>query len=91
MAKVAMDLDAMKAAFAARGGKATVVASGTRAIESDRTIYAAMRNGTRATADAVRIDRDAESRDERRHEAFHAAKADGWSTANAYDYADSAV
>jgi len=53
MAKVSFDLDAMKAAFAAKGGKATVVDSGVRAIESDRTIYAAMREGKRAVADAV--------------------------------------
>jgi hypothetical protein len=51
---MALDLDALKAEFAARGGKATVVAQGTRAIESDRTIYAAMREGKRAVADAVR-------------------------------------
>lgn len=50
---MALDLEALKAEFAARGGKATVVAQGERAIESDRTIYKAMREGTRAVADAV--------------------------------------
>lgn len=51
---MALDLEALKAEFAARGGKATVVKQGTRAIESDRTIYRAMREGKRAVADAVR-------------------------------------
>jgi hypothetical protein len=91
MAKVSFDLDAMKAQFAAKGGKVAVIESGVRAIESDRTIYAAMREGVRAVADSVAMDRDAESREERRHEAFHAARADGWTTANAHDYAESAV
>lgn len=50
---MALDLEALKAEFAARGGKATVVAQGTRAIESDRTIYRAMREGKRAAADAI--------------------------------------
>lgn len=50
---MALDLDALKAEFAARGGKATVVAQGTRAIESDRTIYRAMREGKRAVADSI--------------------------------------
>ena len=50
---MAMDLEAMKAAFAAKGGKVQVVESGVRAIESDRTIYAAMREGKLAVADAV--------------------------------------
>lgn len=53
MAKMAMDLEAMKAAFAAKGGQVTRVESGVRAIESDRKIYAAMRDGKRAVADAV--------------------------------------
>lgn len=50
---MAMDLEAMKAAFLAKGGKVTTVAAGERAIESDRTIYAAMREGKRAVADSI--------------------------------------
>ena len=91
MAKVSMDLDAMKAAFAARGGKATVVESGKRAIESDRTIYAAMRNGTRASADSVRESRASESRHETMVGAYHAAKAMGWSNEDALEYGATAV
>ena len=91
MAKVSFDLDALKAQFASRGGKVAVVESGKRAIESDRTIYAAMREGKRASADSVRESRQSESREERRHEVFHAARADGWSTEAAHDYAESAV
>ena len=90
MAKVALDLDAMKAAFAARGGKATVVESGVRAIESDRTIYAAIREGKRAVADSAALTRESESLWEAQVGAFHAAKADGWTSANAHDYAESA-
>ena len=62
MAKVSFDLEAMKAEFAARGGKATVVESGVRAIESDRTIYAAMREGKRAVADSVAASREGYAR-----------------------------
>jgi len=91
MAKVSFDLDALKAQFAAKGGKVAVIDSGVRAIESDRKIYAAMREGVRAVADSVAMDRASESREERRHEAFHAARADGWSTHAAHDYAESAV
>ena len=91
MAKVAMDLDAMKAAFAARGGKATVVESGKRAIESDRTIYAAMREGVRAVADSVRETRKSESRHETMVGAYHAAKAMGWSNEDALEYGATAV
>ncbi len=50
---MALDLDALKAEFAARGGKATVVAQGIRAIENERRIYAARIQGKRAAADAV--------------------------------------
>ena len=78
MAKVAMDLEAMKAAFAAKGGKATVIESGKRAIESDRTIYAAMRAGKRAQADAVR-------------ESRASAKGMGWSNEDALEYGATAV
>lgn len=91
MAKVAMDLDAMKAQFAARGGKAVVVESGVRAIESDRTIYAAMRNGTLASADSVRECRQSESRHETMVGAYHAAKAMGWADSDALEYGTTAV
>jgi predicted RNA-binding protein with PUA domain len=91
MAKVSFDLDAMKAQFAARGGKVAVVKSGVRAIESDRTIYAAMREGKRAQADAVRESRASESRHETMVGAYHAARAMGWSYENAMEYAATAV
>lgn len=91
MAKMAMDLDAMKAAFAAKGGQVTRVESGVRAIESDRTIYAAMREGKRAAADGVRESRAAESRHETVIGAYHAARAMGWSHTNAMEYGETAV
>ena len=91
MAKVSFDLDAMKAQFAARGGKATVVESGVRAIESDKTIYAAMRNGKRASADSVREARKSESRHETMIGAYHAARAMGWSNEAALEYGATAV
>lgn len=91
MAKLSFDLAAMTAAFAAKGGKVEVVTQGARAIESDRTIYAAMREGKRAVADSVAMTRASESDFETRQQAYHAAKADGWSEAAAQDYADHAV
>lgn len=87
---MALDLEALKAEFAARGGKVTRVDEGARAIESDRKIYAAMRNGTRAAADAVEISRASEDRFERQQEAYRAARFDGWSQADALDYAQEA-
>jgi hypothetical protein len=87
MAKVAMDLEAMKAEFAARGGKPTVVESGVRAIESDRTIYRAMREGGKAAADSVSMARESERSAERQAEAFRAAKYDGWRDSDALAYA----
>jgi hypothetical protein len=88
---MALDLDALKAEFAARGGKATVVAQGTRAIESDRTIYRAMREGKRAAADAVVASAKAESRHETMIGAYHAARAMGWSYEAAMEYGATAV
>lgn len=88
---MAMDLEAMKAAFAAKGGKVQVVESGKRAIESDRTIYAAMREGKRAVADANRIVRQSESRHETMVGAYHAARAMGWSYEAAMEYGATAV
>jgi len=90
MAKLSFDLAAMTAAFTAKGGKVETVAQGARAIESDRTIYNAMRNGTLASADSVTIARQSESRWEAQVGAYHAAKADGWTDANASDYATNA-
>jgi hypothetical protein len=88
---MALDLDALKAEFAARGGKATVVAQGSRAIESDRTIYRAMREGKRAAADTVRESRASESRHETMIGAYHAARAMGWSYEAAMEYGATAV
>jgi hypothetical protein len=85
-----MDLEALKAQFAARGGKVTRVETGARAIESDRKIYDAMRNGTRAAADAVDRATASEAHWERQQEAFRAAKYDGWTDAAALDYAQEA-
>ena len=86
MAKLSFDLAAMTAAFAAKGGKVETVTQGARAIESDRTIYAAMREGKRAAADSVR-----ESRHETMIGAYHAAKAMGWSNEAALEYGATAV
>ena len=88
---MALDLDALKAEFAARGGKATVIAQGSRAIESDRTIYRAMREGKRAAADTVRESRASESRHETMIGAYHAARAMGWSYEAAMEYGATAV
>jgi hypothetical protein len=85
-----MDLEALKAQFAARGGAVTRVEIGVRAIESDRKIYASMRNGTRAAADAVDLATASEARWERQQDAFRSAKYDGWSDADALDYAQEA-
>lgn len=86
-----MDLEALKAEFAARGGKVTRVEQGERAIESDRKIYAAMRNGTRAAADAVDLAHASEARWERQQEAFRAAIHSGWSQSDALDYSEHAA
>ncbi len=91
MAKVAMDLEAMKAAFAAKGGQVTRVESGVRAIESDRKIYAAMREGKRAAADSVQESRKSESRHETMIGAYHAARAMGWSHEDSLEYGATAV
>jgi hypothetical protein len=91
MAKVAMDLDAMVAAFAAKGGAVTRVESGVRAIESDRTIYAAMREGKRAAADSVRESARAESRWHTMNDAYRAAKLAGWTDEDALEYGATAA
>lgn len=87
---MALDLEALKAQFAARGGVVTVVAQGARAIESDRAIYAAMREGKRAASDAVELARASEARWERQQDAFRAAIHSGWSQSDALDYAEHA-
>jgi hypothetical protein len=88
---MALDLDALKAEFAARGGKATVVAQGTRAIESDRTIYAAMREGKRAAADEVVRSANAERRQHIMQDAYRAAKMQGWTDEDALEYGATAA
>lgn len=55
--KTKIDTAALIAQFAAKGGIVKIVPTGVRAIESDRTIYAAMRNGERARADDL-VERD---------------------------------
>jgi len=85
-----MDLEALKAQFAARGGMVTRVDSGVRAIESDRAIYRAMREGGRVPADAVQMARASEAHWERQQDAFRAAKYDGWTDADALEYAQEA-
>jgi hypothetical protein len=85
-----LDLEALKAEFAARGGQVTRVAEGARAIESDRAIYRAMREGGRVAADAVEMARANEAHFERQQEAYRAARYDGWSQADALDYAQEA-
>ena len=79
------------AEFLAKGGKVTQVATGVRAIESDKAIYAAMRDGGKVAADSEVIARESEAKAERRADAFRSAKYDGWTDSKAFDYADSAV
>lgn len=55
-----MKTEDLVAAFLAKGGAITKVETGTRAIASDSTIYAAMREGTKAAADHVVEDQKAE-------------------------------
>jgi hypothetical protein len=88
---MALDLDALKAEFAARGGKATVIAQGARAIESDRTIYAAMREGKRAAADEVVRSANAERRHHVMQDAYRAAKMQGWTDEDALEYGATAA
>ena len=77
------------AQFLANGGKVKQIASGTRAIESDKRIYAAMRNGTKAESDDSRITRQAESRAELRRELFLQARFNGASIEQAHRDAES--
>lgn len=91
MAKISFDLDAAKAAFAAKGGKVETVAIGVRAIESDRTIWKAIQNGTRVAGDAVETARASEAKFHRQQDAYASAKYDGWNESDAQDYAQHAV
>lgn len=79
------DLEALKAEFATRGGRVTRVDTGKRAIESDRAIYKAMREGTRVVADSVAESRNSESRSEMAFEAFRESKYIGGSDSEALD------
>lgn len=72
------------AAFLAKGGKVTKVETGLRAIESDRTIYAAMREGKLACADSVRAARDSEALYFRQRDAFDEGRYNGMSVADAH-------
>ncbi len=78
------------AQFLAQGKTVTVVAAGLVAIESKTELYRAMREGGRVAADSVREARAAESLHHTQIDAYTAAKADGWSTAAAQDYAQNA-
>lgn len=89
MSKLNFDMEAAMAEFAAKGGKVQVIAQDVRAIESDKTIYLAMRNGTRAKADATVSADSQEARYFARQEAFDSAKYDGQSDLTARTYADS--
>lgn len=88
MAKLSFDLSALVSDFAANGGKVTQVVEGARAIESDRALYKAMRDGEKLASDEVRIARASEERQERKNEAYRAAKFDGWTEDAAQDYYD---
>ncbi len=83
-----MDLETLKAQFLAKN-TITRVAEGERAIDSsrEREIYRAQREGGRVASDATVIARHTEARAEAQADAFRAAKHDGWSDADALDYA----
>jgi hypothetical protein len=73
----------MIAAFNAKGGKVQTVESGIRAIESDRTIYAAMREGKKVAGDSERATRLSEGRHEQAQQAH-------WAGDHAFGYEVSA-
>ena len=77
--------------FLARGGKVTRVETGVRAIADDRSIYDAIRAGTRVAADSVMELRLSERRAERRAESYGAARLGGMSVADSLDSADDSV
>lgn len=89
--KVQLDTAALIAQFAAKGGSVSVIPSGVRAIESDRTIYAAMREGKKAVADSVRESSNAEYRHHLWADTYHSARLSGQGVGDSTDYADSAV
>lgn len=88
--KKQFDSSALLAQFAAKGGVVQKIETGVRAIESDRTIYAAMREGVKAVADSVRDSAASEAAYHREHDAYTAARIDGWTSGNAADYAQAA-
>lgn len=75
--KKQFDSAALIAQFAAKGGTVQKIETGVRAIESDRTIYAAMREGTRATADVIAQARASEARYHAEHDAAAEARYNG--------------
>lgn len=82
--KTQIDTAALIAQFQARGGKVQVIAEGTRAIENDRDIYRAMREGKKAQADSIRLAAESEARWHRQHDAFTEGRLNGMSTADAH-------
>ena len=85
-----IDTAGLIAAFLAKGGNIQAVPEGTRAIASDRTIYAAMREGKLAAADSLVQGRADEAQIDRQCDAYRAAKIAGWTDENALDYAEHA-
>jgi hypothetical protein len=75
--KKPLDTATMMAEFLAKGGQVTKVDAGVRAIESDRTIYNAIRNGAKAVADDVAMCRASEQRYHRQHDAATEARMNG--------------
>jgi len=75
------------AEFLAKGGKITKVPAGVAAYDI-KDIYEAARNGGRAVAVAKREAEAAEYRAEKSREAYHDARAEGCSRAEAEGYAD---
>jgi len=90
MAKLSFDLAAATAAFLAKGAKIIVVAEGEKAIENEKAVWRAMREGGRVAADTVVADRSSEYAAHAQRDAFDAAKYDGWNTADAHAYSQEA-
>ena len=88
MAKISFDYAALVSNFS---GNVQKIESGVRAIESDRTIYAAMREGKRASADAVVESAKSESRYHIMQDAYRAAKMQGWRDEDALEYGATAA
>lgn len=88
--KTQIDTAALVAQFLAKGKTVTVVATGLVAIEKPGAIWAASLEGKRIAGDATRLSRESEARHHAQVDAYTAAKADGWSTSDAQDYAQHA-